>query len=353
MLLLVLAGCAPFDDAAKDSTAVTKDPAATVRTFLSAVQRDNCSRAFTYFAKATQANIRAQSKKAIRDAPYYAEVFSPENLYCKATYTNRYLSYVAKSAKLASQDGDRAVVSVLLRDPTDFLIPGFFPTSHKDVPVEMRLVKEVEGWKITLPLVETGRPGWETVEIGDIEVHFSKRGDPRRQRVEAEGILNGFRDEVESLLLDPSSWPHFLPLVREAVLLNEPDAEGRRHVRARLTLEPEGTPVELLLRLEPYGRPRNPQAPWTTIRWNATPTFLPRVEGAARPTIYAAEFELRTWHNRLHARFGLTLQPDEWPTGFVEQLLSAKSLAGVLTGVEAEARRRASAGSTQELKEGS
>lgn len=343
MLLLMLAGCAPFDDAAKDSTVVAKNPAATVRTFLLAVQRDNCSTAFTYFAKDTQDNIRAQSKKAIRDAPYYAAAFSPENLYCKATYTNRYLRYVAKSAKLTSQDGDQASVSVFLREPTDFLIPGFFATSYKDVPIEMHLVREAAGWRITLPRVETGRPGWETVEVGDIEVRFSKRGDPRRQGVEAEGIIEVPQDEVETMLLEPSSWPQFLPLVREATLLDEPDAEGRRHVRVRLALEPEGKSVELLLRLELYGRPRNPRISWTTIQWNSTSTFLPRTEGTPRPTIYAAKFELQTRDDRLQARFSLTVQPDEWPAGFAERLLSANSLAGVLTGVETAARRRAAA----------
>lgn len=139
-LMLVAGGCKPPPDT----------PDATANAFLRVVLRQDCRKAWTFFSAASQKQIAAESVRVIKQQPEYTEEFKPENLFCKSTYANRYLSYVANSAKLQSVNDTNAVVIAGLREATDFFIPGFFPTKYKTNSVPMYLVRENSAWKIDL-----------------------------------------------------------------------------------------------------------------------------------------------------------------------------------------------------------
>jgi hypothetical protein len=108
------------------------------------------------FSAASRAYIECKSKEMIASAPYYAESFSAHNLYCLPTAVHRYYSYEAATARLKSQARGRAIVSLERRDSDGFLLPGFFPTTKRVVPVDMNLREEGGRWAIDVHASASG-----------------------------------------------------------------------------------------------------------------------------------------------------------------------------------------------------
>ncbi len=124
---------------------------AAAQNFLAAVRRGDCNKAWSYFSAATQIYIEQKSQEMIRSAPYYADSFSPRNLYCKPTSVHRFHGYDPKSARLHAKDGANAVVALDRHEGAGFRLPGFFPTRTEIFPAELQLVQESGAWKIVLP----------------------------------------------------------------------------------------------------------------------------------------------------------------------------------------------------------
>jgi len=131
-------------------------PVAAVREFLTAVKSRDCARAWNHFSAASRAYIDCKSREMIASAPYYAETFSAQNLYCLPTAVHRYHSYAGETARLKSQSRGRAIVSLERRDSEGFLLPGFFPTRTRSVPVEIDLTQESNRWAINVHASASG-----------------------------------------------------------------------------------------------------------------------------------------------------------------------------------------------------
>ena len=123
-------------------------PQTVANNFLREVKRDNCAKAWVYFSGPSMEKIRMESAQAIKHAPYYAEQFKPENLYCQSTFAGRFSSMVPGSARPGPIEGSNATVIVQRREPTGFALPGFSPMGSKKVPDEILLVQERGAWKI-------------------------------------------------------------------------------------------------------------------------------------------------------------------------------------------------------------
>jgi hypothetical protein len=128
----------------------TDRPEQVVNKFLTEVNRENCAGAWTYFSTASQERIRAESAQAIRRQPYSAEVFGPENLYCKSTYARRFTALAAGSAKLQMVKGTNATVLAQRREPSAASAPRSSPTKFDNVPAQILLVQEKGLWKIDI-----------------------------------------------------------------------------------------------------------------------------------------------------------------------------------------------------------
>lgn len=131
-------------------------PVIAVREFLAAVKSRDCARAWTYFSAASRTYIDCKSREMIASAPYYAESFSAQNLYCLPTAVHRYHSYVGEMARLKSQSGDQAIVRLERRDSDGFLLPGSFPTRTRSEPVEIELTQENSRWAINVHASASG-----------------------------------------------------------------------------------------------------------------------------------------------------------------------------------------------------
>jgi hypothetical protein len=118
--------------------------------FLTEVSRENCAVAWTYFSTASQEKIRAESAQAIRRQPYAAEVFEPENLYCKSTYARRFTSLAPGSAKLQMVKGTNATVIAQRREPPAGSASRLAPAKFDQLPAEILLVQEKGLWKIDI-----------------------------------------------------------------------------------------------------------------------------------------------------------------------------------------------------------
>jgi hypothetical protein len=86
----------------------------------------------------------------------FADTFSPHNLYCLPTAVHRYHSYRPDTAGLKSLSTGRATVTMERHDPDGFLLPGFFSTRSKIVPVEINLTEEMGRWAVQVPASDSG-----------------------------------------------------------------------------------------------------------------------------------------------------------------------------------------------------
>ncbi|HMJ65899.1 MAG TPA: hypothetical protein VK615_11165 [Candidatus Binatia bacterium] len=127
--------------------------------FLNEVSRENCAKAWKYFSGPSQEKIRAESAQATKRDPSYADDYTPENLYCKSRYANRFRSVVPGSAKLQNVKGTHALVLASRRqsggaNPVEPAggnsVPGPVTTKLNNMPLEIRLVQENGNWKIDI-----------------------------------------------------------------------------------------------------------------------------------------------------------------------------------------------------------
>ena len=138
-------------------------PQRAARNFLSAIADYDCDKAWRYFSSDSQQAIQIASEKYKNDPRHrdtmrympqrlqtrYRAYLEPKNLYCLPTVAPVFDGYRSSSVKLVKVEGTTATVAVKKGIPTNFLIPGFFPTSTKYEDHELQLVREGKEWKIS------------------------------------------------------------------------------------------------------------------------------------------------------------------------------------------------------------
>lgn len=217
-------------------------PVATVQGFIAAARRDDCERAWTYFSPAIQTKIREQSKRMIRGAPYYSEVFQPQRIHCTI-----YQSYRPSTVRLASQSEGRATVRVMERvpDPNSFSLPGWSPIGRMDAERTMALTRDSSGWTIlpNVPDDPRAKYGEKTYDIGRavIVTRPGKRVESGHILFGVEGTMTMEADpaDIERALADPLQWPRFWPHVKSTRWLGDKDQYGNRLLSVVFSL-PEG-----------------------------------------------------------------------------------------------------------------
>jgi hypothetical protein len=118
--------------------------------FLDAVHKKDCKRVFAFFSIASQEKIRAEAARAAKESPAYAQEFTPETFYCTSVYANRWFEYNRGSSKPGKIEGTNATTFPTTRKGVGFALPGFSPFRWKNIPTEVRMVRENGGWKIDL-----------------------------------------------------------------------------------------------------------------------------------------------------------------------------------------------------------
>jgi hypothetical protein len=103
-----------------------------VRSFLWLVRSGRCDRASAFFTTATQQSIAPGTT-------------------CGVTPFRRFTSYVPRTAHELHQRGDTVIVGVTSRSAMPISLAAFLPVKHRESPVEMRLVREGERWRIATP----------------------------------------------------------------------------------------------------------------------------------------------------------------------------------------------------------
>lgn len=207
------------------------DPVATTQGFLAAVRRGDCDKAWTYFSPETQAKIREQSKRMVRGAPYYSDVFAPTRIHCTL-----YESYRPSTVRLAVQDPERATVKVMERvpDPKSFSLPGWTPIGRMNVERTLELARDPSGWKMLPNVPEDPRAkyGEKTYDIGRavIVTKPGKRVESGHTLFSVEGTMrmDAAPEEIERALAVPLLWPRFWPHVTSTRWLGKEDSHGYR-----------------------------------------------------------------------------------------------------------------------------
>jgi hypothetical protein len=217
-------------------------PVGTAQGFIAAVRRRDCDQAWTYFSPATQQRIQEQSKRMVRGAPYYSDVFAPHRIHCTP-----YESYRPSTVRLASQLQERATVKVMERvpDPKSFSLPGWTPIGRMDAERTMELTRDSSGWKVLPDVPEDPRAkyGEKTYDIGPAVVVTKpgKRVESGHTLFRVEGTMTMDADpaDMERALADPLQWPRFWPRVTATRWLGQEDSHGYRPLSVVFSL-PDG-----------------------------------------------------------------------------------------------------------------
>lgn len=244
-LALAAAGC-------PSGTNADRDPAGAARGFLEAVHRRDCDRAFAWLSTATRAAVEAQAHEMIAESPHDVGVFSPRKLYCEPTAPNPFGRYVPDTVKLAASDGQRATLHVVLREGREFLVPGFFPTSHEDTWVTMTAVREGERWRVELPVASRPpsiRP--EPLRIDGVLVET--RGSGSRRRVRARFETDLAPAAIEAAALDFDRLGGWLPI--ERVTTSSKTVDGARRHDVGVCGGGETQPFTAMLHLQVHASP--------------------------------------------------------------------------------------------------
>ncbi|HEX2250108.1 MAG TPA: SRPBCC family protein [Gemmatimonadales bacterium] len=236
--LFLVVGLSACDYVPWDRFADRSDPVGTARGFLAAVKRGDCKKSWTYFSSETQEKIREQSKREIRHAPYYSEIFAPERLHCTP-----YDDYRPSTVQLASSDGRRAAVNVIERvpDPKSFALPGWPPIGRMDARRTMELTRGEQGWNVLPRVPEDPRAkyGEKTYDIGRAVV-VTKPGKvvDGMTMFGVEGTMNVEIDpaDFERVLADPEQWPTFWPQLTSVRWLGPTDSYGYRPLSVMFAL---------------------------------------------------------------------------------------------------------------------
>lgn len=368
LLTLLVCGCsAPADAVREKLPGGADDPALAARRFLQLVRLGRCPAVFTRFSAETQRQITLRSKAEIRKAPYYAEVFSPENLMCKGTMLNRYFSYVASTAEHTGTSGDTALITVMLREGTDFLIPGFFPTSHKDTPVTMKLVHEAGAWRVAVPGLYEAPPGGEPIEIGEYLVQV-RATDATLASLEIRGPADQPARAVRHVVMDFERWAALLPgTVIEARALEPPRPYGYQLVYVRLRARSgeeadfvvdlhhgSGSLAARIAQPDSNATARDSAAVAQRNRWLADPPFFrlgwriaepdsfPRTPGVARIGRFTGSFQVEDTRQPPEVEWSFTTRIGDWPAGFRAAFApreAARNLISVLDRIRFETGR--------------
>src|SRR5688500_1937076 len=81
-----------------------------------------------------------------------------------------------------------------------------------------------------------GEGQWETVATGDITVKSRARAGTPIKEIWAEGVIDAPVQDVQATLMNPERFPKFMPYVKEARKVGNPEADGSEYVYTRLEL---------------------------------------------------------------------------------------------------------------------
>lgn len=329
--LVLTTACTPSRD----------DPISSARSFIRLARAGRCGQTWPFYTKASQATLVERSKKAIRDAPYYAEQFAPHNLDC----THLYADYVPRTIHEKSHDGDTVVLGVTIRTGTIFPIP-FFSDHLKDSPAELRMTREDGVWKVAVqPPPEN--PYRHLVEYGKFTVDWPRQGnsDNPHRMFQVSGLIDATPEQVEAVFLDFEHWPAWMPMLVESRALTPPDTARRQRIYGRYELPGAPASADYVFTLRNGMRTTDHETRGFGAGWSIEPDTLPRRAGVVRLTSWGATFSFRvdmrvTGPVGLRVQYGYSGLPGEWPPALAARIFTPEMAAEIMRSLEREARRR-------------
>ena len=181
---------------------------------------------------------------------------------------------------------------------------------------------------------------WETVATGAITVKSRYRAGSPVKEVWAEGAIDAPVQDIQAALMDPDRMPKFMPYVKEARTVGQPQADGSRVVYTRLDL-PWVAPRDYVLKVNlDQGTSPDGSGEFKN-HWVAT-NDLPE-----RSHIIRLKINEGSWHvspaadGKSWAVYKFSVDPGGWIPGFAADLGNKTGVTDTFKAVEKEARRRA------------
>ena len=181
---------------------------------------------------------------------------------------------------------------------------------------------------------------WELVMTGPITVKTRALPGTAVKEVWAEAVLDAEVCDLQSAILDSSSYPRFMPYVREVRILPNPTGDGATVVYNRLAL-PFLSERDYVARVFVDRHVSEGGTGEFANRWVADPNRIPAVENIVR-----LRFNQGSWHvmplpgGRSKVIYRVAVDPGGWVPGFVIDLANKKGVTETLHAVEKEARDR-------------
>lgn len=185
-----------------------------------------------------------------------------------------------------------------------------------------------------------GADDWETVVKGPIVVKNRAIAGTSVKEVWAEGEMNAPARQVEDVLTDIASLTSFMPFMKDAHVIGEPNDDGSLNVYTLIDLPLVGKrdylqKLSFPSRLERDGHFR--------AEWLPQPEFAPKVKGVIRITNNAGHWLVTPLDEgkRCRVEYQFTVDPGGVIPAFIANIGNQKGVADTYAAVQKEANRRA------------
>ncbi len=181
---------------------------------------------------------------------------------------------------------------------------------------------------------------WETVLSSPIVVKTRLREGSAVKEVWAEGVIDAPVQDIQAALMDPARFPKFMPYVKEARVVGQPEPDGANIVYTRLDL-PLVSPRDYVLRVYLDQGTLPDGTGEFREHWEAT-NKLPARYGIVRLTTNNGG-----WHvtpqadGKSWAEYKFNVNPGGWIPAFAADLGNKDGVSDTWKAVEKEAQRRA------------
>ena len=188
---------------------------------------------------------------------------------------------------------------------------------------------------------------WETVATGDVLVKSRDKAGTSVREIWAEGTLDAPLQDIQNTLMDPESFPSFMPYVKEGRNIGKPDPDGTTYVYIRLEL-PMLAARDYVTRVNLDKGVNSDGSGEFRNRWLAVPDKFP-----SRHNVVRLRINEGSWHvtpqsdGKCHAVYRFAVDPGGWIPAFAADLGNKSGVTDTFKAVEKEARRRAAARKTQ------
>ncbi len=191
---------------------------------------------------------------------------------------------------------------------------------------------------------------WNTVTTSPYLVKTRPLPNSAIHEVWAEGVIDAPVQDIQDALMDPDSFPRWMPYVKEGRYVGQPLPDGARHVYIRLEL-PMVSSRDYFTRVNLVKGVAADGSGEFENKWVAVPTLFP-----PRSNVVRLQFNQGSWHvtprpdGKAFAVYRFAVDPGGSVPAFAANMGNRSGVPDSYKAVEKEAQRRAAVRKAKEAQ---